>query len=74
MSKKVKRQTTKSSPANGTAYVTADTAAIANSVRTTRSPERDFNPDYSHTIQDLKRVGVIAGSFLVILIALSFFL
>ena len=30
--------------------------------------------DYSHIIKDLKRIGVLAGSFIVILIVLSFFL
>ena len=34
----------------------------------------EFNPDYSHVITDLKRIGVLAGSFIVILVALSFFL
>ena len=34
----------------------------------------EFNPDYSNVKRDLKRIGVLAGSFFVILIALSFFL
>ncbi len=34
----------------------------------------EFNPDYSQTKTDLKRIGVLAGGFLVVLIALSFFL
>ena len=34
----------------------------------------EFNPDYSHVKRDLNRIGVIAGSFFVILIALSFFI
>ncbi len=34
----------------------------------------EFNPDYSYIIKDLKRIGVLAGSFFVILIALSFIL
>ena len=34
----------------------------------------DFNPDYSQTKSDLKRIGVLAGGFFVLLIALSFFL
>jgi len=37
-----------------------------------RGPE--FNPDYSHVKRDLKRIGILAGSFFVILVALSFFL
>ncbi len=31
-----------------------------------------FNPDYSPVIRDLKRIGILAGSFIAILIVLSF--
>jgi len=34
----------------------------------------EFNPDYSYVIKDLRRIGILAGSFFVILIVLSFFL
>lgn len=34
----------------------------------------EFNPDYTHVKRDLSRIGVLAGSFFVILVALSFFL
>lgn len=34
----------------------------------------EFNPDYSDVIKDLKRIGVLAGTFFIILIALSFIL
>jgi hypothetical protein len=34
----------------------------------------EFNPDYTHIKQDLSRIGVLAGSFFVILVVLSFFL
>lgn len=34
----------------------------------------DFDPDYSDVIKDLKRIGILAGTFFVILIALSFIL
>jgi hypothetical protein len=33
-----------------------------------------FNPDYTPIIQDLKRIGTLAGIFFVILIVLSFFM
>ncbi len=33
-----------------------------------------FNPDYHFVIRDIRRVGILAGSFIVILIVLSFFL
>jgi len=32
----------------------------------------EFNPDYTNVKNDLKRIGVLAGVFFVILIALSF--
>jgi hypothetical protein len=33
-----------------------------------------FNPDYQFVIRDIRRVGVLAGSFIIILAILSFFL
>lgn len=41
---------------------------------TSRSWRDEFNPDYSYVIKDLRRIGTLAGTFLVILIVLSFFL
>lgn len=37
-----------------------------------RGYERDFNPDYSDVISDLKRIGTLAGIFLAVLIVLTF--
>ena len=34
----------------------------------------DFNPDYTDVKRDLKRIGVLASTFFVVLIALSFIL
>ena len=34
----------------------------------------EFNPDYTNVKTDLKRIGMLAGSFFAILIILSFFL
>ena len=34
----------------------------------------EFNPDYTYIRRDLRRIGMLAGGFFVILIALSFFL
>ncbi len=51
--------------------------------RTTNRPSRvarkprtaeEFNPDYSEIKNDLKRIGLLAGMFLAVLIALSFVL
>ncbi len=33
----------------------------------------EFNPDYSTTKRELRRIGTLAGTFFVILIVLSFF-
>jgi hypothetical protein len=34
----------------------------------------EFNPDYSNTKRELKRIGMLAAGFFAILIALSFFI
>jgi len=34
----------------------------------------EFNPDYSTTKSDLKRIGMLAGGFFALLIVLSFFI
>lgn len=34
----------------------------------------EFNPDYSIIKTDLKRIGILAGSFFALLIVLSFFI
>ena len=34
----------------------------------------EFNPDYTHVKRDLTRIGVLAGSFIAILVVLSFVL
>jgi len=44
------------------------------SVEAPRSAEKDFNPDYSPVIKDLKRIGILAGTFILVLIGLSFFI
>lgn len=33
----------------------------------------EFNPDYSNIKRDLKRIGILAGSFITVLVILSFF-
>ena len=40
------------------------------------SPQKsdEFNPDYTDVIKDLKRIGILAVTFFVILVALSFVL
>lgn len=51
----------------------ATTAVVLNSPRN-RLSSTDFNPDYSYVVKDLKRIGILAGSFIGILIVLTFFL
>jgi hypothetical protein len=43
--------------------------AIVQSARTS-----EFNPDYTDVKRDLKRIGILASTFFVVLIALSFIL
>jgi hypothetical protein len=69
MSKKTKRQIRK--PAGSPAPVAADSITSTNG---SRPFDRDFNPDYTPVIKDLRRIGMLAGSFFVILIVLAFFL
>lgn len=33
-----------------------------------------FNPDYQVVIRDIRRVGILAGSFIIVLVILVFFL
>lgn len=75
MSKKTKKQVRKG---NATTIQSVEptpgvtvTAAPASAVRAT---DKEFNPDYSPVIKDLKRIGALAGTFILILVALSFFL
>jgi hypothetical protein len=63
-------------------------SAAKTSVETNRTPvydsgsrnrslkpyEGEFNPDYSQTFKDLRRIGILAGTFFLVLIILSFFL
>lgn len=49
-------------------------APTAPAVSQARSFTTDFNPDYRETIKDLKRIGLLAGTFFAILIILAFIL
>jgi hypothetical protein len=78
MSKKTKKQTRKSptmAAVTPSAAPSVTTSAFAPSYMTAgRTSDSEFKPDYSATIMDLKRIGILAGSFFVVLIILSFFL
>ena len=75
MAKKYKRNvsqsTARKAPIAGE-VVTAPVEKAAVSPYSRRAAE--FNPDYTYVINDLKRIGVLAGSFFVILVVLSFIL
>lgn len=68
MTKKSKRQARKASP------TPAQKAPAPTPESAARSPIQDFNPDYTHIIRDLKRIGILAGSFILLLVVLSFVL
>jgi hypothetical protein len=48
---------------------------ISSGTRRSRSviTRDEFNPDYSTIKRDLKRIGILAGSFVTVLVILSFF-
>jgi hypothetical protein len=60
MPKKVKRQISR----------TITTAGMGPA----RNVAVEFNPDYSNTKRDLKRIGLLAGFFFIVLIVLKFVL
>lgn len=66
MSRKKNRKTRKSR-----AQEAPQTSGIT---KAKRRSEQEFDPDYSYVIKDLKRIGALAGTFLVILVALAFIL
>ncbi len=49
-------------------------ASVAPREPAAAAPSRDFNPDYTFIIKDLKRIGLLAGTFIAALIVLSFIL
>ncbi len=79
MPKKSKKQVRKApsmAPAANTGATPGDSASPTPTIQMIpgRPTAADFKPDYSETIKDLKRIGILAGSFVVVLIVLSFFL
>jgi len=76
MSKKQKRRVSKGNrPA-----ITTPTAANAQPAASSWTPQHGYNnaaefkPDYTAVKKDLKRIGILAGSFFILLIALTFIL
>ncbi len=71
MAKKQKRQVRSTSAATPSPVTVVENRPIR---RNPAASTFEFNPDYAPVIKDLKRIGILAGSFLAILIALSFIL
>jgi len=69
MSKKYKRQVRKETDATSSA---ASPTAASSRAQSSSLPV--FNPDYTYIVKDLRRIGVLAGSFIAILVILSFIL
>ena len=69
MAKKTNKRST-----NATTVVAGTVDTAATKVSATRTSSSEFSPDYSYVKKDLKRIGILAGSFFVILVVLSFFL
>lgn len=44
------------------------------SLRRKRTAQAEFNPDYSYVKQDLRRIATLAGTFIILMILLAFFL
>jgi hypothetical protein len=61
-----RKPSTKNSKENSSSKSTVATTA--------RPSERDFNPDYSYVIKDLKRIGILAGTFFGVMIILAIIL
>jgi len=80
MAKKVKRKVSQVTTAATASEpgVTQDssvaTAAARSSFsrRSTNGTVAEFNPDYTYVVNDLKRIGLLASTFFVVLIILSF--
>lgn len=81
MAKKTKRKVSAiATPASAADVMEVEQPTVSSAAAAPRSFTRrasttvEFNPDYTYVIKDLKRIGTLAGSFFVLLIALSFIL
>jgi hypothetical protein len=75
MAKKSKKQVRKASKITAPELNSAAVSQIGTSIGfSSRASSTEFNPDYSQTKKDLKRIGVLAGTFFTVLVIISFFL
>ncbi len=65
MAKKQKRQVPQSA-------APVSSSASPSFRRTITTSPAEFTPDYTYVVSDLRRIGMLAGTFFVILIVLSF--
>lgn len=74
MAKKIKKQVRKATKNTSVEVSSPAAYQTTPSSLASRSSSVEFNPDYSQTIKDLKRIGLLAGSFFTLLVVISFFL
>ena len=77
MSKKYKRQVRKEKAASTTTRTASPDAGSTPTTTTSRiqsASQPTFNPDYTYVIKDLRRIGLLVGTFITILVILSFIL
>ena len=75
MSKKQKRRVSPAvKPTAASTEIPVPSPKAIPSARSRTAAIFEFKPDYSYIIRDLKRISILAGSFIVILVVLSFFL
>ncbi|MCX6056433.1 MAG: hypothetical protein NTZ74_16275 [Chloroflexi bacterium] len=65
---------TKTKKRSVSSVVSVSSEKVVPSKPSSRSSVVEFNPDYSYVKKDLARIGILAASFFVILVVLSFFL
>lgn len=64
--------TPKSNRSTSTSSAAKSSAAPLRTSRSTVTTE--FNPDYTYVKKDLTRIAILAGTFITLLVVLSFFL
>ena len=76
MAKKYKRTVTAAQARPAAAAAVDETATTERpaAMFSRRAGVNDFNPDYSYVANDLKRIGILSGIFVVILVVMSFIL
>lgn len=72
MAKKYKR--TVSAQTRAAAADPTSTTDRPGAMFTRRAGVNDFNPDYTYVVNDLKRIGLLSGIFVILLVGLSFIL